>query len=129
MPIDPILSLVVAGLITRSAVAVIRESGHVLLEGTPENVDAAEMRDRLATEVPEVEDVHHIHIWSLTDDRPVVTLHAAVAEGVDPDAVLGKLHGALVRLYGVSHATIQIEQAGCIDEVATPPNSRSEPIS
>ena len=129
MPIDPIVSLVVAVLITRSAVGVIAESGHVLLEGTPENVDATEMRARLAAEVPEVEDVHHIHIWSLTDDRPVVTLHAAVAEGIDHDVVLGKLHGALERLYGVSHATIQIEQGGCIDEVATPANSRSESIS
>jgi cobalt-zinc-cadmium efflux system protein len=128
MPIDPLLSLGVAALISRSALVLVRESGHVLLEGTPEHVAAADMRDRLMATVPGVEDVHHIHIWSLTGTKPVVTLHAAVAEDADRDVAMRGLHAALLRIYGVSHATIQIEQGRCMDEILDPKASRGQEV-
>lgn len=117
MPIDPLLSLVVAALIARAAYALIRDSGHILLEGTPENVDPAVVRDGLIGQVPQVTDVHHVHIWSLTTERPVVTLHAVLSEGADHDETLAALHHALEQLFGISHATIQLEHGPCIDDL------------
>lgn len=115
MPIDPILSVVVAMLIIRAAYSVVRESGHILLEGTPEDVDPSDLREQLKAAVPQVADVHHVHIWSLTDERPVVTLHAVLADGADQDDALVAVHQALEELFGLSHATVQIERDQCPD--------------
>lgn len=113
MPIDPILSVVVSLLILRAAYTVVRKSGHILLEGTPENVDPAAVRDQLQAAVPLVTDVHHIHIWSLTSERPVVTLHAVLADGANQDEALARIHQALSDLFGLSHATVQLERRRC----------------
>ena len=115
LPIDPILSVAVAMLIVHAAYKLVRRSGHILLEGTPENVDPAELRERLATAVPQIADVHHIHIWSLTSGKPVVTLHAVLREDADHDEALRKLHASLEELFGISHATIQLEKLHCPD--------------
>jgi cobalt-zinc-cadmium efflux system protein len=112
---DPLLSLVVAVLITRSAVLILRESGHILLEGSPAGFDAEALRDTLHAAVPEVVDVHHVHAWLLTAERPLVTLHVRV-DGGDPDT-LARVHAALHDACGIDHATVQLEPALCPDEV------------
>ena len=115
MPIDPILSVGVAVLILRTAYTIVRKSGHILLEGTPENVDPSDISDELKAAVPQVTDVHHVHIWSLTSGRPVVTLHAVLADGAEQDDALAAVHRALDELFGLSHATVQIERNHCPD--------------
>ncbi len=115
MPIDPILSVGVAVLILRAAYTIMRKSGHILLEGTPENVDPSDLCDRLKGAVPQVADVHHVHIWSLINERPVVTLHAVLADGADQDEALVAIHRALEGLFGLSHATVQLERKQCPD--------------
>jgi len=60
-----------------------------------------------------VSGVHHLHVWSLTDERPVMTLHAVLHEGADRDRVLIEIQGALRSRFGVEHATVQIELAEC----------------
>ncbi|MFQ6023096.1 MAG: cation diffusion facilitator family transporter [Acidiferrobacterales bacterium] len=115
MPIDPILSVVVVVLILRAAYTVVKKSGHILLEGTPENVDPGDLRDRLKAAVPAITDVHHIHIWSLTGERPVLTLHAVLVDGANHDEALAALHESLERIFGISHATIQLERTHCPD--------------
>lgn len=117
-PIDPILSLVVAGLILRSAWHLVRQSGHILLEGTPGHIDIPRLKQHLRAEVPEVEDVHHVHAWSLTNERPMVTLHARVPEDADQQAVLQRIKTVLCKRFAVDHATIQIEAGPCADTAA-----------
>jgi cobalt-zinc-cadmium efflux system protein len=109
MPIDPLLSLVVAVLILRSAWMLLRRSGHILLEGAPEWLDEAELRGALAAAVPVVLEVHHVHAWMLTIERPLITLHARVAPGVDQQEALRAIHRALADRFGIEHATVQIE--------------------
>jgi len=115
MQADPLLSVVAAGLILRGGYSIVRHSGHILLEGTPEEVDPSEVGTQLMSLIPAVVDVHHVHIWSLTDERPVLTLHARVADGVDHDTTMLDIHNALESLYGVSHATVQLEYGPCTD--------------
>ena len=119
-PIDPILSIAVAALVLRSAWALLRRSGHILLEGTPDWLDVSALRGALAAAVPGVSDIHHVHVWSLTSERPLITLHATVAPGADRDAVLGGVHDYLVAHYGIGHTTIQLEEGPCLDEAASP---------
>ena len=68
MPVDPLLSVVVALLILRSAWVLLSKAVHVLLEGTPERLDVATLRSELTQAVPTLADVHHVHAWSLTHE-------------------------------------------------------------
>jgi cobalt-zinc-cadmium efflux system protein len=109
MPIDPLLSLLVAALILRSAWLLVRKSAHILLEGAPDWLDADELRAALTAAVPAVRDVHHVHVWMLTTERPLLTLHARVSPDADPQATLDAIHRALADRFGIEHATVQIE--------------------
>lgn len=120
-PIDPLLSLLVALLVLRSAWFLLRRSGHILLEGAPDWLDPAELRDGLRAAVPEVADVHHVHAWMLTQERPLMTLHARIRPGADHRRALGAISAYLAERYGVDHATVQIEQD---DAYAAPPDCR-----
>ena len=65
MPIDPILSVLVALLVLRAAYSIIRKSSRQIpLEGTPEDVDPGNLKTRLTELGPDVEEIHHVHIWS-----------------------------------------------------------------
>ena len=112
-PIDPLLSIFVALLILRSAIALARQSGHILMEGTPKGLDIEEIQKDLLNNVAGVEDIHHLHAWSLTATRDVMTLHARIAEGVNPDHVLAAINDRLRHKFQIDHATVQIETAAC----------------
>ncbi|MEO4044060.1 cation diffusion facilitator family transporter [Hoeflea sp. CAU 1731] len=111
-PIDPILSVFVAVLVLRAAYTIVRKSSHILLEGTPEDMDVGDIAEKLVAMTPGVEDIYHVHVWSLTSDKPVVTLHATVSDDVDRDDVLAALQKALADTFGLAHATIQLESPG-----------------
>ncbi len=115
-PIDPLLSLLVALLILRSAWLLVRKSAHILLEGTPDWLDVEALKADLVAAIPAVEDVHHVHAWMLTSERPLLTMHARVQSGADHDHVLRAIQKVLEHSHGIGHATIQIEPADCPDE-------------
>ncbi len=115
MPIDPLLSLLVSLLILRSAWIVLAKSSHILLEGTPDWLDVAEMREALKTAVPDVEDIHHVHAWSLTSERPLLTMHATLAEQADQQASLTAIKSCLRERFGIEHSTVQLERGRCSD--------------
>ncbi|MEJ2602801.1 MAG: cation diffusion facilitator family transporter [Gammaproteobacteria bacterium] len=117
MPIDPLLSLVVAGLILRSAWSLVKRSAHILLEGTPEWLDVAAMRRELTAAVREVCDIHHVHVWSLTPARLMLTMHVTIEDGeTDPTIVIREVKRLLKQDYGIDHSTIEIEFGDCADE-------------
>jgi cobalt-zinc-cadmium efflux system protein len=111
-PIDPILSVFVALLIVRSAVAILRQSGHILLEGTPETIDCREIMDNLMKKIPGLEQVHHVHVWTLAEGRLNATLHARVRSAEDGPSIVAAIREELARNYGIGHATIECEIAG-----------------
>lgn len=114
-PIDPILSVFVAVLILRGAIAVTRDAAHILMEGTPEGIDADTVADDLTTNIPSVKDVHHVHAWSLASGRVLVTLHAVLKPGASQGTALTAIKERLAERYGVTHATVQIEPEECPD--------------
>lgn len=116
-PIDPLLSVLVGLLILRSAWLLMRRSGHILLEGTPKEIDVGELRRAVTATVPDVSDVHHVHAWSLTPNQPLVTLHAHVRGEADHETVLEGIHRCLAERFGIAHATIQIEHGRCLDDL------------
>ncbi len=116
LPIDPLLSLVVGGLIVRSAIALVRRSAHILMEGSPDWLDIAELRATLENRVPAIRDVHHVHAWLVGPQETLLTMHACVAVGADHSAVLREAKAVLADHYGITHATIQIEVEQCTDQ-------------
>ena len=113
MPIDPLLSLLICGLIIYTCFGLVRQSVHILLEGTPDDMEAERVREQLMSAIPEIEDVHHLHIWLLTEGHPLMTLHVRVGEEADQQAVLRQVNAELVHHFDVEHSTIQIEIGPC----------------
>ena len=117
-PIDPILSVAVALIICKSAWGVVRSAAHILLEGTPPGLTIAEIKADLERNVPEVADAHHIHVWSITADSHLLTLHAAPAGTATPAQVVTAIRARLHERFGIHHVTIQVEEHGCHDHPA-----------
>lgn len=114
---DPLLSILAALLIVRSGWRVVRNSGHILLEGAPETVSSDDVRRAVAEALPEVSDVHHVHIWSLTNERPVLSMHVRVEKTPYSSDLLMAIHKVLFERFGIAHATVQIEDEICSDGI------------
>ena len=114
--IDPLLSIIVAGLILRSAWSLVKRSAHVLLEGAPEWLDVDAMQQHIIDHVPGVDGIHHVHIWGLTPQQLMLTMHVTVGEPIaSQSAVIRDVKSLLQQEYGVGHSTIEIEIDGCAD--------------
>ncbi|HRN87242.1 cation diffusion facilitator family transporter [Hyphomicrobium sp.] len=114
-PIDPILSVLVSLLILGSAYRIVRDSGHILLEGTPQNLDPQDIAQDLKNTVPGVVDVHHIHAWSITQDRPLVTLNARVSDAYPTGELTAAIKERLKSKFSVDHVTVEVEVVGGAD--------------
>lgn len=108
MPIDPILSVLVALIILRSAWHVVRESAHILLEGAPRGFDRREVAKAVENGVPGVIRAHHIHAWSITQERPMPTIEVEVDSDADPQAVKSAIKSMLNEKFGVDHTTVEV---------------------
>ena len=117
-PIDPLLSILVAAIILRSGWTVVMDSGHILLEGAPPELDTRDIGPDLAANVPGVIGVHHVHVWSITQERQMVTLHACVDEGLEGDRMVKAIKERLHTRFGLDHATVEIEHGVCADAAA-----------
>jgi len=113
--VDPLLSLLVSALILRSGWALTRESADVLLQSVPPGFDVKHIEAELIGHVPGLVEVHHIHVWSMTGERPTITLHACVAPGVQGWGVPKLIHERLRERLRVEHTTVQIEELDSCD--------------
>ncbi|WP_239004819.1 cation diffusion facilitator family transporter [Paenibacillus tepidiphilus] len=107
---DPIISVLVALLILRSAWNVIKQAFHILMEGTPHTVDAAAVKEALLS-VEGVYDIHDLHIWSITSGMDALSAHLTVRDGSDFRQILQEALDVLEQRFGVDHATLQIEDS------------------
>ncbi len=117
MPIDPILSILVALLILRRAWHLLKRSAHILLEGAPEWLDQDRMQKRLIERIPAVNSIHHVHVWGLTPQHLMLTMHVALKDNPPhPTDVVRRIKNVLREDFGISHSTIEIETDDCADE-------------
>lgn len=120
LPIDPLLSLLVSALIVRSALALVRRSSHILMEGAPDWLDLVELRTTLEQRIPAIRDVHHVHAWLVGPRETLLTMHASVSVAADHAMVLKDAKALLAEKFGITHATIQIEVEECVDQDCGP---------
>jgi cobalt-zinc-cadmium efflux system protein len=115
MPIDPLLSILVALIIVRSGWQVVADAGHILLEGAPGELDTRAIGPDLVANVAGVTEVHHVHVWSITQARRMVTLHACIEDGADADLIVRNIKARLKTQFDLDHATVEIERGVCAD--------------
>ncbi len=107
-PIDPLLSIFVALIILKSAWTVVKESGHILLEGAPHGFDRRKVAQVIAAEIEGVQSVDHIHAWSVTQERPMVTMEVQLVEGTERTAAKAAIKALLLQRFKVEHTTVEI---------------------
>jgi cobalt-zinc-cadmium efflux system protein len=107
---DPIVGLLIGVLVLASSWRVLRESVAVLLEATPEGIDADAVGRRMAA-APGVQEVHDLHIWTITSGFPALSAHVLVGREEDCHARRRELAAMLAADFGLEHTTLQVEHA------------------
>lgn len=105
---DPIISVLVALLILRSAWSVIRQAFHILMEGTPLMVNTRDVKNALLG-IEGVVDVHDLHIWMITSGLDALSGHLLIEDHIDQQLVLQQALKIVEGDFGIHHATLQIE--------------------
>ncbi len=112
---DAVASLLVVGLMIHAGWGLLRDSGRVLMEGTPRGVDLAVVREHLLG-VEHVHDVHDLHVWTVTSSVPTLSAHVVVDDSCFTDGhtpqLLDELQSCLAGHFDVEHSTFQLEPAG-----------------
>jgi len=108
---DAIASLLVAGLMLRSAYGLLRDSGRIFLEASPRGIDPQRIGRRMA-EQPGVVEVHDLHVWEVTTGFPALSAHVIVGRDVDCHAVRRDLETLLHDRFELTHTTLQVEHEG-----------------
>lgn len=109
--VDPILSIFISVLILISTLRLLREAIHMLMEGVPAHLDALAISRCLAS-VPDVEDVHHLRLWSLSSEVVALSAHVVLKEKDDWPQVLDSMRRILREQYAIRHITLQPEFIG-----------------
>lgn len=110
-PIDPILSVLLSMLILRSAWALLRNAVQILMEGTPGNIEIDALRTHVLDTVPDIEDVSHVHVWSITSGKPAATMEVSLKPGADYRTISERVKRTLAQRYAIGHATVEINWA------------------
>lgn len=105
---DPLISVLVAVLIFKGAIAVVRQTVHILMEGTPAAIDQTEVKAALSG-IDGVLDVHDLHIWTITSGLDSLSCHLLIEDDRDAQVILQRAIDLVETRFHIRHATIQIE--------------------
>jgi cobalt-zinc-cadmium efflux system protein len=105
---DPIASLFVAALMLRASYGLLKASGRVLLEASPEGLSPAEIGAALQAQ-PGVTGVHDLHVWTIGSGFPALSAHVLVEPRADCHAARRELEVLLRDRFGIDHTTLQVE--------------------
>jgi cobalt-zinc-cadmium efflux system protein len=107
---DPLASLLIAALIVRSAVSLLRETLDVLMETAPHHIDVDKVRTELSA-LPGVTGVHDLHVWTITSGMDALSGHVVLAPGTRGQQVLDEARAMLHERFDINHITLQLEEA------------------
>ena len=111
--IDPALGAAIGVTVLLSSIGILRESGHILLEGLPRHLDLAEVA-HFILRVPGVQEVHDVHIWTLGDNHHALSCHVRIPDMhmEESEKILSLILATLAEQFDIHHATVQFERAG-----------------
>lgn len=105
---DPVASVLIAVLVIGSSWSLLKESVNVLMEGTPGHLGLDEIRECLCG-VDGVEDVHDLHVWSITSGFEALSAHVRAGGGRRRSELLAEVRGLVRERFGIDHITVQLE--------------------
>jgi cobalt-zinc-cadmium efflux system protein len=108
---DPIVSLLIAALMTRSGLSLVKASSRVFLEAAPMGLDPQTIGETLVRQ-PGVVEVHDLHVWEITSGFPALSAHVLVATDSDCHAARRAMEAVLHERFGLDHTTLQVDHAG-----------------
>ncbi|WML24898.1 cation diffusion facilitator family transporter [Neobacillus sp. OS1-33] len=112
--LDPLISMIIGGIIFTGGAKIIHESYLILMESVPEKFDLDSVRHDIRT-VEGVVDVHEMHLWAVTTDHYSLTAHVFIREDSQPLSTISTINRLLKDKYGLKHSTIQIEHPAIND--------------
>ncbi len=113
--LDALISMVIVLIIGWGAIRILREAGHILLEGVPKHIDVNELVGKMRA-VAGVNNIHHLHVWSICSHITALSAHI----DVEPDyrlrqsEIIGTLEQMLDHDYHITHTTLQGECSSCL---------------
>ena len=110
MPIDPILSMLVAILVLVAGVRITKQSGHILIQGAPDTLTPEKVRAVLGPELNEVASIDDIHIWSLSEKDTVITLKISANRSQSTEQLRARIRSKLTQSFAFSQLTVEIAQ-------------------
>ena len=121
---DPIASLLIAGLMTRSGLSLVRDSGRVFLEAAPKGLDPQSIGRALVAQAGVVE-VHDLHVWEVTSGFPALSAHVLVGADSDCHAARRRIEAMLHDRFALEHTTLQVDHIGASELLEISPAARS----
>jgi len=115
-PADPLMSIAIGALILYSSWGIVRESVDILMQGTPRELEIADV-ERCLLDIGGVCEVHDLHVWTMTSGMYLLSAHLVVNREQEPRAILDSAQIRLRDRFGISHATLQLDPEGaCAEE-------------
>lgn len=114
--VDPLMSLIIGGIILRGAIGLVTESGRVLLEATPKGINVIDIINE-TKKIEGVRDLHDLHVWTITSGLHAMSGHLLIEDQMVSKAseILAKVSEILRKKFGIAHVTIQVECEKCED--------------
>jgi cobalt-zinc-cadmium efflux system protein len=106
--LDLVVSGAIAVLVFPRAISLLRQTAHILLEGTPVEIDVDRLRGEIL-DLPGVAEAHDLHFWTLSSGSHSASVHIRALSESDRGRVLESVQALLMERAGVEHATIQVE--------------------
>jgi cobalt-zinc-cadmium efflux system protein len=115
--LDALISMAIVLIIGWGAVRILREAGHILLEGVPPHIDINEVVDRMRA-ITGVHNVHHLHVWSICSHITALSAHIDVEPGyrLRLGEIIADLERMLDHDYHITHTTLQGECSTCVTD-------------
>jgi cobalt-zinc-cadmium efflux system protein len=109
--VDPLLSILISMLIFRWSWGLLAQSTRVLMEAAPPDIDLPGMIAKIKEKYPSIKDLHHIHIWSINENQPIMTAHLvtkmeSMKECTDE---MQDIEDFLQKEFGIVHSVLQME--------------------
>jgi cobalt-zinc-cadmium efflux system protein len=108
---DAIVSLLIAALMVRSGISLVKAAGRIFLEAAPEGLEPRAIGEALIGEEGVVE-VHDLHVWEVTSGFPALSAHVLVGPDSDCHAARREMEAMLHARFGVDHTTLQVDHVG-----------------
>ena len=125
---DPIATLLVAALMLKAGVGLVRESGRVFLEAAPRGIDPGRIQTAILA-APGVVGVHELHVWEVTSGFPALSAHVLVDTACDCHGSRQDLEAILATMFGIDHTTLQVDHRDEHAHGSVAPVSEHRPVT